>query len=275
MSRHFQRLFVVLLCGLLWVAKSSRAQEGVDPAQEQKNETAAQREVLKQLATLMERDWNERPEWAQMATAVLAGDSMGHGKGWFKPSQSRYDWPWLVARFDQDKSEAIERTEMSCDDDSFRRLDRDQNGILTAGDLDWTSGTGRNDSAARLASLLTFRLDADSNGKITSAEWAAFFALVDGEQAGYFTPEELQAVLSGPRSPPAGAAGPSREFRPGADPFDDLKMLLSGQFGSLTSGPLLNQPAPEFTLPRHDGSGAVTLSQLRGKPVVLIFGSFT
>jgi len=35
------------------------------------------------------------------------------------------------------------------------------------------------------------------------------------------------------------------------------------------------EPAPEFTLNGSDGHGAVTLSDLRGKPVVLIFGSFT
>jgi len=34
-------------------------------------------------------------------------------------------------------------------------------------------------------------------------------------------------------------------------------------------------PAPDFTLSQHDGQGEVTLSELRGKPVVLIFGSYT
>ena len=33
--------------------------------------------------------------------------------------------------------------------------------------------------------------------------------------------------------------------------------------------------APDFTLPLYDGQGEVTLSQLRGKPVVLVFGSYT
>lgn len=34
--------------------------------------------------------------------------------------------------------------------------------------------------------------------------------------------------------------------------------------------PEVNQPAPDFTLPR-DGGGSVTLSELRGAPVVLFF----
>ncbi len=34
-------------------------------------------------------------------------------------------------------------------------------------------------------------------------------------------------------------------------------------------------PAPDFTLPLADGSGTLTLSALRGKPVLLAFGSYT
>jgi len=37
----------------------------------------------------------------------------------------------------------------------------------------------------------------------------------------------------------------------------------------------IGDPAPNFTLPRSDRSGDVTLSSLRGKPVVLVFGSYT
>lgn len=33
--------------------------------------------------------------------------------------------------------------------------------------------------------------------------------------------------------------------------------------------------APDFCLPRLDGSGKVRLSDLRGRPVVLVFGSYT
>jgi cytochrome oxidase Cu insertion factor (SCO1/SenC/PrrC family) len=34
-------------------------------------------------------------------------------------------------------------------------------------------------------------------------------------------------------------------------------------------------PAPDFTLPLAHGEGTVALSALRGRPVVLVFGSFT
>lgn len=40
--------------------------------------------------------------------------------------------------------------------------------------------------------------------------------------------------------------------------------------------PRTGEPAPDFELDRHDGSGRVRLSSFRGdRPVVLIFGSIT
>jgi peroxiredoxin len=52
-------------------------------------------------------------------------------------------------------------------------------------------------------------------------------------------------------------------------PFEP--MWNSARGGNLRVG----DSAPDFTLPRSDKSGDVTLSSLRGKPVVLVFGSYT
>lgn len=46
---------------------------------------------------------------------------------------------------------------------------------------------------------------------------------------------------------------------------------LWARAGTLNHG----DPAPDFTLPTHDGSRRVSLSSLRGRPVVLVFGSYT
>lgn len=35
------------------------------------------------------------------------------------------------------------------------------------------------------------------------------------------------------------------------------------------------EPAPDFTLPTSDGESRVALAELRGKPVLLVFGSYT
>jgi peroxiredoxin len=40
-------------------------------------------------------------------------------------------------------------------------------------------------------------------------------------------------------------------------------------------GVVPGQPAPDFELPRADGLGTLRLSDLRGRPVLLHFGSFT
>ena len=52
-------------------------------------------------------------------------------------------------------------------------------------------------------------------------------------------------------------------------PFEP--MWNSARGGHLNVG----DQAPDFTLPRSDKSGDVKLSALRGKPVVLVFGSYT
>jgi len=52
-------------------------------------------------------------------------------------------------------------------------------------------------------------------------------------------------------------------------PFKPMWNLARG--GDVRVG----ETAPDFTLPRSDKSGDVKLSSLRGKPVVLIFGSYT
>jgi hypothetical protein len=50
------------------------------------------------------------------------------------------------------------------------------------------------------------------------------------------------------------------------------QMWLRARGGHLHVG----EPAPDFTLPKQDRSGAVTLSAHRGtRPVVLVFGSYT
>jgi cytochrome oxidase Cu insertion factor (SCO1/SenC/PrrC family) len=49
------------------------------------------------------------------------------------------------------------------------------------------------------------------------------------------------------------------------------RMWLWARGGALSHG----DPAPDFTLPTQDGSSRVTLSSLRGRPVVLVFGSYT
>ena len=49
------------------------------------------------------------------------------------------------------------------------------------------------------------------------------------------------------------------------------RLWLWARRGALAEG----QRAPDFTLPTADRTGSVTLSSHRGRPVVLVFGSYT
>jgi hypothetical protein len=52
--------------------------------------------------------------------------------------------------------------------------------------------------------------------------------------------------------------------------------LLCGQLGSVYEGPKVGQTAPDFTLAAPDSGQEIKLSEFgAGRPVVLIFGSFT
>ncbi len=51
--------------------------------------------------------------------------------------------------------------------------------------------------------------------------------------------------------------------------------LLDGDIGSPFEGPGIGQKAPDFRLKTHDGKREIGLADLRGKPTVLVFGSFT
>jgi hypothetical protein len=64
--------------------------------------------------------------------------------------------------------------------------------------------------------------------------------------------------------------------------FDSLKKMkqfrdkeVAWQRLHDASAPKVGDLAPDFELPAARGDGGVRLSSLRGKPVALIFGSFT
>ena len=91
----------------------------------------------------------------------------------------------------------------------------------------------------------------------------------DRDKTGFLTGEDLYGEFS--RAFSAQDAG-------GDDmpsPEKMLSMFFRGELGVWEAGPKLGEEAPDFTLPTHDGSQTITLSKSRGKPVILIFGSFT
>jgi len=210
-------------------------------------------------------------EFYKMLAAVLNGSNMGPNEGWFGPSESRYDWAWLVARHGLPRLGVLPRAKFAGPAELFAALDRDGDGTLRAEDFDWSDSSPFVRQLGQARQWLG-RADKDGDGKLSKAEWAALF---DRAAAGkdHLTPEEVRALLF-PPAPPR----PSGPPPPGSMPSQKTLLigLLSGELGSWHRGPGIGDVAPDFTLPRQDGVTTVTLSEFRGKkPVVLVFGSFT
>ncbi len=215
-------------------------------------------------------------EFTEMLWMILTkGANMGPTDGWFHPSTSRYGWDDLK-HSDKDGDQAISPEELHAPAGLFERLDRDHDGAIKAEDFDWSPRSAylQRQASARRQFLM---MDLDTNGKISMAEWNAFFTRAT-QDSGALTLENLGNLFYPPPSAapsskdakitPPSSAGPSR--------WTLMKGLLKGELGSRFEGPSVGDLAPDFTLKTHDGQKEITLSKFRGAtPVVLVFGSFT
>jgi hypothetical protein len=222
------------------------------------------------LAVAAPPDPRPEAEFYKMLAAILNGSMMGPGDGWFAPSETRYDWPWLAALHGAPRTGALPRAKFTGQPALFTALDRDGDGVLKSDDFDWSDASP---FVRQLGQARQWVGRADRNGDATlsKAEWAALF---DRAAAGkdHLSPEDVRALLF-PPTPPRPSGPP-----PGMMPSQKTLLLglLSGEIGSWHRGPNVGDTAPDFTLSTQDGKTTVTLSEHRGKrPVVLVFGSFT
>lgn len=212
----------------------------------------------------------DKLEAVEMFQAVFAGSKMGPGTGWFHSSKSRYDWGWLAMRLDVNKDGRIDRKEFKGRSTWFDRLDRDRNGMVDAADFDWTDGSEFAQTKRKTAELFSV-LDASSNGRISKNEWEAFFVKAAAGKD-YLTPDDLRFGVFPPKPIDNGKS----PIEQGPSPIVLMLGLVSGELGSLEEGPALGTIAPDFELAKPDGKSRVRMSVHRGgRPVVIIFGSFT
>jgi hypothetical protein len=207
-------------------------------------------------------------EVAEMVSAIARGGDMGPNDGWFHPAQGRYGWKWLAARYDKNGDGKITEEEFGGPPELFERLDRDRDGKITAADFDWTERAPYMQQMRTAGGVLR-ALGSDNGGKMTPEDWDKTFRRLS-KGKGFVTPEDLRELMYPPPPEPSKGAPPGNPMA-----LVLLKGLIDGDLGSPFEGPKVGQPAPSFRLKTHDGTREVALSDLRGKPVVLVFGSFT
>ena len=205
-----------------------------------------------------------QPESVRMLIAIARG-KIGAEEGWFGPAQTRYGWDWLAKQCGTDGKAGISRKQFPGSDAAFASLDRDHDGSITRGDLDWSP---RNPYVLATATVNRFfrQLDSKGKGKVTKEDLLAFLEKA-GKGKDHLTADDLREELLG------GGA-----FLRGNVPSTEtlLRGLFASEVGSLQEGPALGDVAPDFELPTADGKSKVKLSDVIGKkPVVLILGNYT
>jgi hypothetical protein len=211
-----------------------------------------------------------QPEAVRMLVAILKGSQLNGTDGWFGPAETRYSWQWLAERNGVDpkaKDGAITAAKFRGSKALFEALDRDGDGKVTAGDLDWSDRNPYVMQANMLGRLFR-RLDGSGDGKLTREELDELFKRVAADKD-HFTADDFRRAML-----PRGPAG----FSPGDGPSVPVLVrgLYGNEIGSMQEGPKVGEPAPDFTLKSIDGKETVQLSkQIGKKPVVLVLGNFT
>ena len=209
-----------------------------------------------------------RLEFVEMLSAIVNGDEIGPGAGWFHPSQSLYNWKSLAERMDADHDGVITPEEFTGPRELFDRLDRDGDGRLTAADFDWSVESPYWRQAGMAKQLLR-RADADKDGKVSEEEWREMFRKV-AKGKDKLTTDDLRVLLFPPQ--PKQPPGPP----PGMPSKTTLLLgLFQSEIGSPSAGPKVGAPAPDFTLSTPAGKKISMQAYRAGKPMVLVFGSFT
>lgn len=188
----------------------------------------------------------------------------GAANDWIRTGHSAYDWMWLASRYDRDRDGRVSPAEIPLPAETFGRIDRDWDKVLTETDFQWSK-----DSVLGKQKETTFALfklaDANSDGRLSQEEWQQVFT-DSARDKQYLDEEQLEQLIYQPRVLKSAKEETLRTGRSEYSP-QRLASLPVPQPGDI---------APDFELSSPDSALTVRLSQFRGrKPVVLVFGCYT
>ena len=222
-------------------------------------------------AKLLEKDWKEKPEWAEMLGTLLKGQPIGANTGWFKPSESRMGWNWLKDRFDKNGDDKVAASEGESFKKVFAAIDKNGDGGITQVDFNWDDVSHVNPQ--KPSEKIFYSLDRDSNGRVDQNELAQLMKALDNGKKGYLTPDDFSDAFS-EFDRPSKPTPPQTQRR--VDPNAMLNMFFNGELGNLTDGPQIGHAAPDFELSLLKSDDSMKLSSFKGKKIVVLnFGSFT
>ncbi len=206
----------------------------------------------------------------------------------------------LLERYERDGDGRIGRAEYGRDEAGFENLDRDGDTLVTRADFDVPLAMPA-DLTSPMLLMRAFGVpgeagvtlehieaafpahDADADGRLARAE---FFA-IPAVQGGNPDTDRYATLLAAADVPPAGdgdgqlalselSAYFARRDVDGDGVLVPRERMLPGPepaIGWFERG--AREIAPDFTAAAPEGDGSVSLASLRGRPVALVFGSFT
>jgi len=223
----------------------------------------------KKAADWLDKEYGEKKsEAVRMLISVLRGMRADGRDAWFGPAESRFNFDWLATQAGVDpKTKAIPRDKLKAPAALLDRLDRDGDGQITPGDLDWSEQSPYSQQAG-IVNRIFRRMNTSGDGRLTREQLDEFFKRVSKDKD-FATMDDFRELML-----PRGAGG----FLPGDGPSVPMlvKSLFSEELGALSEGPKVGDVAPDFTLKTRDGKETVQLSKVVGKkPTVLLLGNFT
>ncbi len=206
------------------------------------------------------------PEAVAMYLVIARDGQLDGTNGWFGPAKSRFSWKWLAEHNGIATDESLPKDKFQGDPAIFKALDRDRDDNISGSELDWSDSNPWVRQSYMIGRMFR-RIDPSGDGKLTAAEWQAFFEKLAGD-GDTIRSEQLRDALIPPGS----------GFSPGDMPSKEtlIKGLMAGEIGSLQEGPNVDDVAPDFELRPLGGGEPIRLSDRIGKkPMVLVFGNFT